>query len=127
MTLTDSEAGELAGDLHQARLTGVAIPPLTARYPGLTMADGYRVQTELVRRLTAEGERIVGYKLGRRRAREPAAGRGVAGQHPRAARRLAAGRSVRHDRGPARGGRYLAGQTYRAQFDRLGPVGLRVC
>jgi 2-keto-4-pentenoate hydratase len=64
MTLTDSDVGQLAAALHQARRSGVAIPPLTAQHPGMTMADGYRVQQELVRRLTAEGERIVGYKLG---------------------------------------------------------------
>ena len=64
MTLTDAEVSHLAAALHQARQTGVAIPPLTAQHPGLTMADGYRVQQELVAMLTAEGERIVGYKLG---------------------------------------------------------------
>jgi 2-keto-4-pentenoate hydratase len=64
VTLTDSDVGQLAAALHQARRSGVAIPPLTAQHPGMTMADGYRVQQELVRRLTAEGERIVGYKLG---------------------------------------------------------------
>jgi len=64
MTITDAEVSKLAAALHEARATGVAIPPLTARHPGMTMADGYRVQQELVARLTAEGERIVGYKLG---------------------------------------------------------------
>ncbi len=64
MTLTDAEVSKLATDLYDARQTGVAIPPLTAQHAGLTMADGYRVQQELVAILTAEGERIVGYKLG---------------------------------------------------------------
>ena len=53
MSLTDAEVGKLAADLYQARQTRIAIPPLTAQYPGLTMADGYRVQQELVATLTA--------------------------------------------------------------------------
>jgi 2-keto-4-pentenoate hydratase len=64
MTLTDAEVSKLATDLHQARRSGVAIAPLTVERPDMTMADGYRVQQELVAMLTAEGERIVGYKLG---------------------------------------------------------------
>jgi 2-keto-4-pentenoate hydratase len=64
MTLDAAEVSKLADALYQARSTGTAIPPLTSEYPGMTMADGYRVQQELVTRLTAEGERIVGYKLG---------------------------------------------------------------
>jgi len=63
-TLTDAEVSKLAADLYQARQTGVAIPPLTDERPGLTMADSYRVQQELLDRLIADGERIVGYKLG---------------------------------------------------------------
>jgi 2-keto-4-pentenoate hydratase len=63
-TLTDAEVSKLAADLYQARQTGIAIPPLTEERPGLTMADGYRIQQELVTRLAADGERAVGYKLG---------------------------------------------------------------
>lgn len=64
MPLTDAEAGQAADDLYQARQTGVPIAPLTARHPGMDMADGYRVQQELVARLTADGDRVAGYKLG---------------------------------------------------------------
>src|ERR1700728_4325537 len=63
-TLSDAEVSKLAADLYQARQTGVAIPPLTDERPGLTMADSYRVQQELLDRLIADGERVVGYKLG---------------------------------------------------------------
>ncbi|MBE7159271.1 MAG: hypothetical protein INR62_12720, partial [Rhodospirillales bacterium] len=63
-TLTDAEVSKLAADLYQARQTGVAIPPLAEERPGLTMADGYRIQQELVARLAADGERTVGYKIG---------------------------------------------------------------
>ncbi|HEV8221838.1 MAG TPA: fumarylacetoacetate hydrolase family protein [Streptosporangiaceae bacterium] len=64
MPLTDAEARQAADDLYQARQTGVPIAPLTARHPGMDMADGYRVQQELVARLTADGDRVAGYKLG---------------------------------------------------------------
>jgi 2-keto-4-pentenoate hydratase len=64
MSLTDAEVSKLAADLYQARQARIAIPPLTAQYPGLTMTDGYRVQQELVATLIAAGERVVGYKLG---------------------------------------------------------------
>lgn len=64
MTLTDAEVSKLAADLYQARQTRIAIPPLTARYPDLSMADAYRIQQELVALLAADGERTVGYKLG---------------------------------------------------------------
>jgi 2-keto-4-pentenoate hydratase len=55
---------DLARRLYDARRTGVAIPPLTAEYPDLGMDGGYLVQQELVRLLLADGERVVGYKLG---------------------------------------------------------------
>ena len=64
MTLTDAEVSKLAADLYQARQTRIAIPPLTAQYPDLSMADAYRIQQELVALLAADGERTVGYKLG---------------------------------------------------------------
>jgi 2-keto-4-pentenoate hydratase len=64
MPLTDAEARQAADDLYQARQTGVPIAPLTAQHPGMDMADGYRVQQELVARLTADGDRVAGYKLG---------------------------------------------------------------
>ena len=40
------------------------IAPLTGRYPGMDLTDGYRVQQELVALLTADGDRVTGYKLG---------------------------------------------------------------
>jgi len=64
MTLSAERADELAAVLYQARLTGVAIPPLTEADPDLTMTDGYLVQQGVVRRYLSDGDRIVGYKLG---------------------------------------------------------------
>jgi 2-keto-4-pentenoate hydratase len=64
MSLTDERADELAAALYDARRTLVPIAPLTDADPGLTMADGYLVQQGVVRRYLADGDRIVGYKLG---------------------------------------------------------------
>jgi 2-keto-4-pentenoate hydratase len=62
MPIADPAAA--ARDLYQARRTGVPISPFTDTDPGLGMADGYAVQQHLVRMLTDDGERIVGYKVG---------------------------------------------------------------
>jgi 2-keto-4-pentenoate hydratase len=50
--------------LYEARRTGVPIEPLTDADPDLGMADGYAVQEHLVAMLLADGEKIVGYKVG---------------------------------------------------------------
>jgi 2-keto-4-pentenoate hydratase len=50
--------------LYDARRTGVPIPPLTDEDPTLGIADGYAVQEQLVAMLLADGEEIVGYKVG---------------------------------------------------------------
>jgi 2-keto-4-pentenoate hydratase len=50
--------------LYDARRDRVAIAPFTDEDPELTMADGYAVQAELTRLLLADGDRIVGYKVG---------------------------------------------------------------
>lgn len=50
--------------LYEARRTGVPIAPFTDADPQLGMADGYAVQTELVRLILAEGDTVVGYKAG---------------------------------------------------------------
>jgi 2-keto-4-pentenoate hydratase len=50
--------------LYEARRNRVAIAPFTDDDPSLGMADGYAVQSELVRLILADGDRIVGYKAG---------------------------------------------------------------
>lgn len=64
MTLTDEEARARAAALLQARDTKAAIDPFTDADPSLGMADGYAIQTHLVRSLLDRGEVIAGYKLG---------------------------------------------------------------
>ena len=62
MPLTDV-AGK-ARALHEARRTRQAIAPFTDADPDLGMVDGYAVQQELTRLLLADGDRVVGYKVG---------------------------------------------------------------
>jgi 2-keto-4-pentenoate hydratase len=50
--------------LYEARRTRVPIPPFTDAEPDLDMDDGYAIQKELVKLLLAEGDRIVGHKVG---------------------------------------------------------------
>jgi 2-keto-4-pentenoate hydratase len=64
MSLTDEAVVRFGEALFEARRTGDPIAPLTDEYPDMTIADAYRVQQDLVARLTADGDRIVGYKLG---------------------------------------------------------------
>jgi 2-keto-4-pentenoate hydratase len=50
--------------LYEARRTRTPIAPFTDEDPTLGIADGYVVQSELVRLILADGDRIVGYKAG---------------------------------------------------------------
>lgn len=62
MPVTDAAAKARA--LYDARRTRVPIPPFTDADPTLGMADGYAVQQQLVALLLADGDRIVGRKVG---------------------------------------------------------------
>jgi len=64
VSLGDEEVRELGAALHAARGSGTPIAPLTDAHPAMDMADAYRVQQDLVGRLIAGGDRVVGYKLG---------------------------------------------------------------
>ncbi|GAA4552670.1 hypothetical protein [Pseudonocardia xishanensis] len=50
--------------LYEARRTRKPISPFTDDEPHLTMADGYAIEAELVPMLLADGDEIVGYKVG---------------------------------------------------------------
>ena len=54
----------MAQDLLNARRDRTAIPPLTERFPDMSVEDAYAVQQGLVAGLLAEGDSIIGYKLG---------------------------------------------------------------
>jgi 2-keto-4-pentenoate hydratase len=60
--VTDARAK--AQRLYEARRTRTPIAPFTDTEPDLGMGDGYAVQKELVDLLIAEGDSVVGYKVG---------------------------------------------------------------
>lgn len=62
--MTEQHYDRCAEALWQAKQTRVPIAPLTAEFPEWGVEEGYAVQQRLVERLVAEGDRIVGYKLG---------------------------------------------------------------
>lgn len=62
MPVTDAPAKARA--LYEARRTRVPIPPFTDEDPSLGMSDGYAIQRELVPLLLADGDRVIGYKVG---------------------------------------------------------------
>ena len=64
MTARHEDLDRCSQALYEARRSGVPIPPLTHEFPDWGVAEGYAVQQGLVERLIADGERIVGYKLG---------------------------------------------------------------
>lgn len=62
MPVTDAPGKARA--LYDARRTRTPIPPFTDDDPSLGMADGYAVQQELVALLLADGDTVVGHKVG---------------------------------------------------------------
>ncbi|HEX7991459.1 MAG TPA: 2-oxopent-4-enoate hydratase, partial [Stenotrophomonas sp.] len=52
------------GELHSALRTGVAVDPLSERISGLTLADAYAISNDLLARRLADGEKVVGKKIG---------------------------------------------------------------
>ena len=62
MPITDVPAKARA--LYDARRNREAIPPFTDEDPTLGMSEGYAVQRELVDLILADGDSIIGYKVG---------------------------------------------------------------
>jgi len=58
------DAQEKAKQLYEARRTGVPVQPFTDADPTLGADEGYLIQQELVKLLLADGDRIVGHKVG---------------------------------------------------------------
>jgi 2-oxopent-4-enoate/cis-2-oxohex-4-enoate hydratase len=59
-SLNDSLADELYRALRERR----AVPPLMVRYPALTIDDAYAISLGALERRKADGERVVGKKIG---------------------------------------------------------------
>ncbi|MBS0255279.1 MAG: fumarylacetoacetate hydrolase family protein [Proteobacteria bacterium] len=51
-------------ELHAALRGAYTVPPLSAREPGLTIDDAYAISLDLLARRCADGERVVGKKIG---------------------------------------------------------------
>ncbi|TDF82661.1 2-oxopent-4-enoate hydratase [Pseudomonas sp. H9] len=54
----------LGDQLFNALVEAQAIAPLTERYPELTLEQAYQIQQQLISRRMANGERIIGKKIG---------------------------------------------------------------
>lgn len=55
---------KLSEEFIEAYRTRVALPPLTERYPNITVEEAYRIQQATVRKRLASGRNIVGKKIG---------------------------------------------------------------
>ncbi|MGB0712274.1 MAG: 2-oxo-3-hexenedioate decarboxylase [Gammaproteobacteria bacterium] len=64
ITLSYGDIVHLCARVHAAQTRASAIPKLTDEYPGMTIGDGYAVQTALRRRYVAQGHRLLGWKAG---------------------------------------------------------------
>ena len=64
MALTTADIAALTDIVQNAQDTASEIIKLTDSYPGMTVAEGYEVQHELIRRRVAAGARVSGYKAG---------------------------------------------------------------
>jgi 2-keto-4-pentenoate hydratase len=62
--VTVIDAPAMARALYDARRTRVPIAPFTDADPTLGMAEGYAVQQELIKLLLADGDEIIGRKVG---------------------------------------------------------------
>jgi 2-keto-4-pentenoate hydratase len=62
--LKEDDIKNAAAELYDALKSGNAVTPLTGRFPKITIEDAYRIQMQNIKRLTGEGERIIGKKIG---------------------------------------------------------------
>jgi 2-oxopent-4-enoate/cis-2-oxohex-4-enoate hydratase len=61
----DEETRHRYGDeLFQALRSRAPVPPLTSREPAITIEDAYHISLRMVERRVADGERIIGKKIG---------------------------------------------------------------
>jgi 2-oxopent-4-enoate/cis-2-oxohex-4-enoate hydratase len=62
--MEQSRIEALGDELFEALRSRAPVEPLTTREPGITIEDAYRISRRLLDRRIAEGERIVGKKIG---------------------------------------------------------------
>ncbi len=61
---SDTVAAGLAAELHEAQRSGVQIDQFSARFPGMTADDGYRVSRTWLELKLGEGRTVRGHKIG---------------------------------------------------------------
>jgi 2-oxopent-4-enoate/cis-2-oxohex-4-enoate hydratase len=62
--MEDSRIDALASELFEALRQRRTLEPLTERESAITVADAYRISTAMLRRRLADGERVIGKKIG---------------------------------------------------------------
>lgn len=62
--MTNNKIAEFANKLAHAELSGTGTDPLTSMDPELTENDAYYIQLENIKKKLAEGQKIVGKKIG---------------------------------------------------------------
>jgi len=62
--VTDDEIQRHGDELYQALRARTTVAPLTSRVPGITTADAYHISRRMLERRLADGERVIGKKIG---------------------------------------------------------------
>lgn len=62
--LTTEQTEAAAADLYEAEKARVQISPITQSYPDMDMDDAYAIQSAWVERKVAQGDPVIGYKIG---------------------------------------------------------------
>jgi 2-oxopent-4-enoate/cis-2-oxohex-4-enoate hydratase len=64
MNLSEKQINDLVNQLHQAWENASQIPPITDSLPKITVEEAYQIQLKLMAKRIAEGEAVVGKKIG---------------------------------------------------------------
>ena len=64
MNLSEKQINDLVNQLHQAWENASQIPPITDSVPKITVEEAYQIQLKLMAKRIAEGETVVGKKIG---------------------------------------------------------------
>ncbi len=63
-TMTPEQTDRAAEALYEAEKAHVQISPITQSYPDMDMEDAYAIQSAWVQRKIADGDPVIGYKIG---------------------------------------------------------------
>jgi len=64
VTLSAAQIAGHGDHLYEALRARETVPPLTARAPGITTVDAYHISRRMLERRQADGERVIGKKIG---------------------------------------------------------------